>query len=204
MISHRRGRGHGRKLFAEALHGFKEQRIDSCWLTASEQGRPLYESFGFVGIDQVERWLLRKRVGEQRTKTSTVFSANEALIAADRAAWGEERTPLLAELTAYACSFSDQASALCLQNEGDFQVLGPWYSFDLHRRTNRNLLAQALVVADPERDLVADVLVSSPLRSLLDESGFVSLGRSALMVQGDRSSVRLNHIITLASLGSVG
>jgi len=84
------------------------------------------------------------------------------------------------------------------------QILGPWYSPNLCPRANRRLLQQALAVADPTREIVADLLASSPLRQLLAGAGLSPAGMNLLMVRGSHSAVDLRMLVTLASLGSMG
>jgi predicted GNAT family N-acyltransferase len=197
-----RGRGYGRRLFTEAVTMLDEQRMESLWLTASEQGRPLYEQFGFNVIDQIERWV--RKGSEPKGKETTTSPGNTLLSAADQAAWGEDREELLAVLATVGQTFADEDSVIFFQNTGDLQILGPWYSRNLHPTANRALLAQALAASHPKNRLVVDLIASSPLRPLLAEVGFTATGRSELMVRGERSSVQLSRMVSLASLGSVG
>src|SRR5438876_2622958 len=51
-----RGRGFARRLLAAALDRADSLRIETLKLDATEQGRPLYEAFGFQAEQAVERW----------------------------------------------------------------------------------------------------------------------------------------------------
>ena len=49
-------RGYARKLFREALRQADEMGIETIKLDATDQGRPLYEQFGFRGEHEIVRW----------------------------------------------------------------------------------------------------------------------------------------------------
>ena len=49
-------RGLARRLFAKALQYADESGIETVKLDATEQGRPLYEKFGFSGEREIQRW----------------------------------------------------------------------------------------------------------------------------------------------------
>jgi ribosomal protein S18 acetylase RimI-like enzyme len=196
-----RGRGHGRKLFVAAVAKLEEQGTHSLWLTASEQGQPLYEQYGFRKIDEIERWMGVGVGGDEDGLRN-----NEGLWLADAHAWGENRRDLLMAVAAHGRAFAEGDAVIFLQNIGKVQILGPCYAAtpDPDPESYRVLLRQALAAADPGQKLVADTLLSSPLRPLLAEFGFNPVGRTALMVRGDLGAARLERMMALASLGSVG
>lgn len=194
-----RGRGYGRKLFVAAVKHLEKRGVGNLWLTASEQGRPLYEQYGFVKIDEIERW----RGGGAGGGDDGLHN-NEALWIADSRAWGEERRELVTAVADHGRAFTAGEAVIFLQQIGELQILGPWYAGETDLRLHRELLRQALAAADPGRELVADTLLSSPLRPLLAEAGFSPSGRAALMVRGGLGAARLERMAALASLGSVG
>ena len=194
-----RGRGHGRKLFVAAMVKLEGKRTHSLWLTASEQGQPLYEQYGFRKIDEIERWM-----GVGVGGDDDGFRNNESLWLADARAWGETRRELLMAVAAHGRAFAAGDAVIFLQNIGKVQILGPCYAATPDPEPCRILLRQALAAADPGQKLLADTLVSSPLRPLLAEFGFNPGGRTALMVRGDFGAARLERMMALASLGSVG
>ena len=53
-----RGKGYGSRLFRAVFAGLVKQGICSIWLTASDQGRKIYEREGFFEVGQIERWIL--------------------------------------------------------------------------------------------------------------------------------------------------
>lgn len=194
-----RGQGHGRKLFVAAMKRLEKWGLSSLWLTASEQGRPLYEQYGFRKIDEIERWLGVGVGGDEDGLRN-----NECLWLADARNWGENRRELLMAVAAHGRAFATGDAVIILQNIGKVQILGPWYTSTSDPKPHRVLLRQALAAADPGQKLVADTLVSSPLRPLLAEFGFTPIGRTALMARGGPGAARLERMMALASLGSVG
>jgi hypothetical protein len=198
-----RGRGYGSRLFEAALSMLQGQGMTSVWLTASASGRPIYAKFGFVAIDEIERWVSCERAPFGPVDR-LVKDGGQKLAELDRTAWGEDRTALLEALCtqgeAYACG---DAVAL-LQRESGLQIVGPWYSSTGCPRSNRLLLQKILAEADPKVDLVIDILKFSPVRELLAATGFTCVGSNALMAQGDTRQVQIKMMVSLASLGSIG
>jgi ribosomal protein S18 acetylase RimI-like enzyme len=58
-------RGYARKLFREALRQADEMGIEIIKLDATDQGKPLYEQFGFRGEQEIVRWSRPNSGGEQ-------------------------------------------------------------------------------------------------------------------------------------------
>ena len=198
-----RGQGYGLHLFKWALNSLLERGRQSLWLTASEQGRPIYEKEGFSVVDHIERWSLPP--GHWRTEETGIADAvTVTLFDLDRAAWDENRQPFLAPLVGGNLVAARNESAALLQRERAMQIIGPWYSRDLCLHANRVVLHQLLASADPSVEIVTDVLASSPLSALLAAAQFKKVGQAALMVYGDRSAIDLSSMVSLASLGSVG
>lgn len=198
-----RGAGYGSTLFCAALDGLKELGLESIWLTASALGRSLYAKHGFVVVDRIERWVLPSGVSRiEAVDVATVSAA--ALLAADREAWGEQRQVLLEEVVQTGQVFACGGSIALLQREPGLQIVGPWYANTVDSVSSWRLLQAVLDTADADLDVVIDLLVSSPVRSLLPEAGLHKRGENLLMVQGDDSAVARDQMVALASLGSVG
>jgi len=198
-----RGRGYGSRLFEAALSALQVQGMTSVWLTASESGRPIYEKSGFVAIDEIERWVSCKR-SHFGPADSLVKDGGQKLVALDRAAWGEDRSALLEALDAQGRVFACGDAVALLQREPELQIIGPWYSPTGCPRSNRLLLQKILAEADPNIELVVDLLKSSPVGQLLSATGFSCVGSNALMVQGDSTRIQIKTMASLASLGSIG
>lgn len=201
---HLRGRGYGSRLFAEGFTQLCKLGVASIWLTASEQGRPIYERVGFVAIDQIERWILpvREKVPVAENNNHVGW---DVLLTADSAVWGENRCAYLQQLSMESQSFARGGSTAALQGDSESQVIGPWYGQENVSPSSRQSLLQSLIAsATPSQELIIDLIASSPLRSLLLAAGFVPAGKTELMVYGDIGSIKLEEMAALASLGSVG
>jgi GNAT superfamily N-acetyltransferase len=198
-----RGRGYGSRLFMAALSSLQAQRVASIWLTASELGRPIYEKSGFTLVDTIERWASCNRFSDGPAMKTT-SSAKEMLCGLDLATWGEARTSLLDALFEYGRTYAIDDTVALLQQEPALQIIGPWYSPSCCPRANRQVLQQILAAADPDVEIVVDILSSSPLRQLLTAAGFACSDRNSLMVRGDGETPDLSMMVSLASLGSIG
>ena len=196
----RRGRGYGVLLLEQALAHLAAQGCESLWLTASEQGRPLYQRRGFRAVDRVVRW---SRAGGTSGGFPPPPADAAALLAADARTWEESRRDLLTGVANGGGLFCQGQSLLLLQAGADLQILGPWYSREFCPRENRLLLTAALDVAGPA-ELVVDLVASAPLAPLLAAAGFERRGECALMVRGPLPAGSLAGLVALASLGSMG
>jgi GNAT superfamily N-acetyltransferase len=195
-----RGRGFGARLFARACRELQHRRVKTLWLTASEQGRPLYERAGFRSLDRVVRWCRKVEKGPGPIGDR---AWEEALLAADRLAWGESRRPLLETLGRGARIFAAGGTVLMLQAGAALRVLGPWYSASGCSRENRRMLASAVAAAD-SCELAADVPAASSASKLLAAAGFMPAGECALMACGEGPAVVPRTLVSFASLGSLG
>lgn len=198
-----RGRGYGTDLFKFALKDLLKRGVESVWLTASELGLAIYERAGFVVVDSIERWI---RPVLKAPETCEVYTekSNRALLSADRAAWGEDRSRLLSEIGRSAQVFRCGRSVVMLQTGRDSQIIGPWHSCQDSDGSNHGLMRELVSAANPEVELVVDLLSSSSMQPLCRDFGFTCSGRTALMSYGDARHANIKDMISLASLGSVG
>jgi GNAT superfamily N-acetyltransferase len=94
-----RGRGFARRLLAAALDRADSLGIETVKLDATEQGRPLYETFGFQAEQAVERWF---RTGSAQSSESRIprssLSLSPHLRALDLEAFGTDRSSILQAL----------------------------------------------------------------------------------------------------------
>lgn len=194
-----RGRGHGSYLFDHAVRALETSGAVTLWLTASAQGRPIYERRGFAMVGEITRWI---HPGTPPSDLVLPGSCDaEFLLSSDARAWGEER-PLLGHLLPQGTVLQYEDSVALLQQGRDLQVLGPWLSPDYCPRKNRQILAQVMNAAIPGVEIVADILTSSGMEPLLNAAGFAPHGTCALMARGTPQP--LTGLIALASLGSMG
>ncbi len=91
-----RGRGLARKLLTRCLEQADRMGIETTKLDATDQGRPLYEKFGFQAEQEVQRW---SRPGEGTMPPATSGGAMaDAWRASDALAFGADRSMLLSRL----------------------------------------------------------------------------------------------------------
>jgi GNAT superfamily N-acetyltransferase len=98
-----RGRGFARRLIAAALDRADSLGIETVKLDATEQGRPLYEGFGFRAEQPVERWsrsgLPKLQAPETRpSELKNLSSLSQALRELDTQAFVADRSIMLHEL----------------------------------------------------------------------------------------------------------
>lgn len=198
-----RGRGYGSDLFLDACSRIRSKGILSIWLTASEQGRGLYEKNGFQTITTIERW-----VSVQSVKTCSLSHedtvAKDKLYEADFKAWGEKRNQLLETTSSsgHACSLHD--SVALLQGGEYFSIIGPWYTMSNSLKTNEHLLNRCFNLVPPGQKIIIDLLASSPVRKLLPAYDFKCIGGNHLMTCHKSQHVQTSMMVSLASLGSFG
>ncbi len=195
----RRGHGFGSALFDFALDFLRQSAPSRIWLTASQEGQPLYQRRGFRSVDRIDRW---RGQGHGAVELESQQLVSE-LIELDHSCWGESRAPLLAILT-------DDGEICCSgQSLGLLQPglvawqLGPWLSPNKCPRENRLLLTQALEKTPAGRPLVIDQLVSAEAGMLLRSANFELSCSNELMCLS-KEPVKLQGVNALASLGSIG
>ncbi len=194
-----RGRGYGHFLFEEALKFLQQRPLKRIWLTASEQGRPLYEGYGFQQIDRVIRWSSPGRGGPMPVPAVATLNC---LIALEQDCWSEDRRDLIQALALESVLLQQPDQLALLQAGLDVWQLGPWSAARTDSRSTRLLLDAAIAATPADKSLFVDILGSAGLELLLRQTGFVRCGHNSLMCQGDVP--RLHGVMALASFGSIG
>ena len=122
-----RHRGYARRLMEDVIAGAENDGIRTLKLDATDQGRPLYGSLGFVVENTIERW---ERQGEVSASmlAASVCRFPEELLALDAKAFGVSREELLQNLSASNdCEFT--SSGYVLSRAGRVaRYLGPCVS----------------------------------------------------------------------------
>src|SRR5436190_13102708 len=96
-----RGRGFARRLLAAALDRADSLGIETVKLDATDDGKPIYEKFGFKAEQPVERWsrLASAQSHSLEPKRSSHFSSlSPHLRELDRQAFGTDRSSILQAL----------------------------------------------------------------------------------------------------------
>lgn len=197
-----RGRGLGRHLFDQVCDKIRKTGIGSLWLTASDQGKPLYTSRGFQECDRVERWQMF--IPAHRHRSSPNLSVDlDALCKADQQAWSTDRRMILQYLATGGEIIRTEKSIALVQNYGAVKVLGPWLAPEDTTKEHAAVILAATRAAGGGT-LITDILSSSGAGALLEDCGFIRCGDCALMVAGSVSGPPPENAVALASLGSLG
>lgn len=198
----RRGQGLGSRLFDQMCEKIRKTGIETIWLTASDQGKPLYGSRGFRECDRVERWQMFIPA-HHHNRSPSLPADLETLCKADRRAWNTDRRLVLQYLATGGEIIRATHSVALVQNYGAVKILGPWLA---NRDATKEHVAIILAAtrAAGGGTLYTDVLGSSGVGALLEECGFNRCGDCALMVAGPDSTRSPEKAVALASLGSLG
>lgn len=199
-----RGRGIGEALFGRTMAALREAGAETIWLTASTQGKALYEKHGFSSIDTILRWngLGRQRrveceAGEESAVTTSPVNG------IDNQTWGDRRDALLAATSGRGKLLSDESGFLVIQPSGEDVQFGPFSALD--KVTAEHLLDAALRTVPPGTRIILDVPASnrSALRMLNRRRMRIS-GTNELMYAGVRPAYRADMLYGLATMGSCG
>ncbi|MBD1399729.1 GNAT family N-acetyltransferase [Pelovirga terrestris] len=194
-----RGQGYGKYLFKEALKVLNQPPLQRIWLTASRQGRSLYQGYGFTQVDTVTRW---SATGRGKNQPLTALATLACLMAIEQDCWGEDRGDLISALAADSFLLQQPNTLAMVQTGMDLWQLGPWSAAKSDPRSARLLLDLAVAATPVNKTLFVDALDSAGLELLLRQRGFTRHGQNLLMYQGKMP--RLRGVMALASLGSIG
>jgi GNAT superfamily N-acetyltransferase len=194
-----RNRGYGAALFEHAVQLLERAGCRDLWLTASVLGRPLYEKKGFRAVDRTVRWVLAES-GALQPPDAVAADGLEMLCRQDRKVWGDCRRDLLLHLGRQATVLRQGRSIALLQAGRQRRVLGPWLSEHGDPADHRRMLERLAGGGE----IVADIVASAGLETVLEAAGFRRLGENALMVRSRQRPGQLEGLVALASLGSIG
>lgn len=204
VAAEHRGKGIGEKLFTAALGALQASGVVTFWLTASKSGTPLYEKYGFTGIDEIIRWVgegrQRHSPGDHQDNGSELDSSKTEV---DYLAWGDRRNVLLAATTGRGRLLHDVSGFISLQSCGDSVQFGPFSAVDsdaadrLFETASRNVALGTKVFID------APVSNRAALR-MFNRKGMKIAGSNLLMYAGKKPAYRPELIYGLATMGSCG
>jgi hypothetical protein len=183
----------------QALAALSEAGAGTAWLTASREGKPIYESLGFTAVDVVNRWVGEGIDGESPIREPL---SRAEILAIDQAGWGDRRDALIDVVRGRGQVWGGRDAFLVSQPCADGIQLGPWGGTD---RGALLLLDDALVAAGRG----TRVLLDAPIRntgqtSLLLGMGFSIKGSTLLMCRGEAPAYAPERVFALASMGSMG
>jgi GNAT superfamily N-acetyltransferase len=144
-----RRQGLARRLMEDAIFGAEREGIRTLKLDATDEGRPLYESLGFVVEKIVERWSLDRKIevmdrnadGGVSAACSVGQEISDDLFAQDAATFGVSRRALLKLLsTSGECSVTSHGYAFSRSGTAA-RYLGPCIA-DSETEASRLIAAQ--------------------------------------------------------------
>jgi GNAT superfamily N-acetyltransferase len=173
-----RGRGFAMRLLNETLRLADEWGIESVKLDATDLGQPLYEKLGFRAEQPVERWWREGRSGP----SPSPGAPDQDWRAADRDAFGADRSELLAKLAARNSPLSVKNSYLLTRPGRTISYLGP--SVCGSPANARQLMQSALESAGPGGWFWDLLLANKPAVAIAQELGFAPKRHLLRMVRG--------------------
>lgn len=194
-----RGRGYGKYLFEESLRFLGQRPLQRLWLTASEQGQPLYQRYQFNQIDTVIRWSASGQGNEWQQSNAALH----CLSALEQDCWGEDRGDLLRATNNGSLLLQQKNNLALLQTGIDVWQLGPWSAAQSDPPDTRRLLESAIAATPQDKSLFIDTLHSAGLELMLRQAGFKRHGHNSLMCRSENPP-RLRGVMALASFGSIG
>ena len=163
-----RGRGFARRLFEHALDYADSSGLETVKLDATDQGRPLYEKFGFIAEQPIERWSRPGASAQQLLVRSSRLDGQALEL--DRNAFAADRSELLCALASRSTVISVPMGFLLARTGRTTAYLGPCVS--AHDEPARKLIT-ALLNDSPATSWSWDLLPANrAVVSLASELGF--------------------------------
>lgn len=199
VAPHYRRQGIGRALLAAVVRLLDNSGCETIWLTASNDGAPLYRTLGFAQIDTVQRWRVAGRLA---TDLPCAVDLEQAALL-DRMGWGDNRAPLFAGGQGRAGWLLGRDGFLCCQSAGTGLQLGPWGA--LYGKSAARLLELVMDDVTGYGEIFLDVPRGNRNAGrLLQTHGFACIGSTQLMYRGRVPQYRPELVYSLASMGSYG
>jgi Acetyltransferase (GNAT) domain len=182
----------------------REAGAETLWLTASKQGKSLYEKHGFTRIDTIVRWtgFGRQRHSDHDPKTDSAVTTSSAS-GIDNQAWGDRRDTLLAATVGRGKLLIEESGFLVIQPCGDAMQFGPFSALD--NSTAEHLFDAALHTISLGTKVFLDAPASNraALR-LFNRRRMRITGTNELMYAGIKPEYRPELLYGLATMGSCG
>lgn len=189
-----RGRGFAKRLMTEALRLADILGVESVKLDATDQGKPLYEKFGFRSEQAVERWQCENLIVELGDIPSACITPSVHSI--DEAAFGANRSTVLEALSRSNPPFAVHDSYAMTRNGRVSEYLGPCMaeSADAARRVITSALAR-----HSGKSCCWDLLPANTAAvHLARELGFAPIRHLTRMIRGRELRGIDNRIYALA------
>lgn len=202
VASSERGNGYGSLLFDTLVIQFKKQGVTTLWLTASEEGQPLYEKRGFVACDQIQRWITPGLVKPDSQLAQTNTNHQRYLHQCDQMAHHQQRKSFLRIIGHNGHVVRSGQNVALLQPSTNLTSLGPWYEQGYSPENQYQCLIEARNRCSRHHQLVTDIYASTHLHGVLTTAGFKQCGTTTLMCWGQQQPLKQSSQRALAGLGS--
>jgi GNAT superfamily N-acetyltransferase len=188
-----RGRGFARRLLVSALERADSLGIETVKLDATDQGRPLYENFGFRAEQPIERWW---RKGFCKASISVGSSAFPPPRDLDFGAFGADRAAMLHEMMQRSSICTDSKAYLLARAGRTTDYLGPCVAAE--PVAARKIFA-SMINESPDASWSWDLLPSnSHAVALASELGFTRQRSLTRMARGKPFRGRENMVYAIA------
>ncbi len=198
-----RDMGIGTALFERAMDSLKSS--DTIYLTASPDGKQIYEKFGFTAICDVLRWQghgSRSYELEIQPAAQSLQSIDD-MVNLDTLCWGDDRSAMLLSKESERWGVGTDLGFLMVGKMSESHIIGPWEVRNGDVTTALQLFHNAIAAIGGE--IVLDV----PARNvrgimLLKYHRFKIIGKTSFMQYGLKKHINFDNIFAFASMGSMG
>jgi GNAT superfamily N-acetyltransferase len=188
-----RGRGFARRLLGHALDSANSLGVATVKLDATDQGKPLYERFGFNAEQPVERWVRPGGSNSISKQITTTRSQSQKL---DLDTFGADRSALLGQLAERSSVFSIADAFLFARTGRTTAYLGPCVASDPDEA--RTLITEC-VHASPRANWSWDLLPANRnAAAFASELGFTRQRHLTRMTMGKPLRTRDEFIYAIA------
>jgi hypothetical protein len=172
--------------------------VSNIWLTASDEGAPLYANLGFRTVDRIERWI---GTGSGMPPVAPNHGTLQALNRMDAWGWGSQRTLLVAEKAAQGQTWHNEGGFLIRQQTAHGMQIGPWCG----NEESAGELFSAAIAVTPSCNILLDLpTANARAGELVTSHNFSRQGSALLMCRGEASGYDPSRLFALATMGSIG
>jgi GNAT superfamily N-acetyltransferase len=189
-----RGRGFARRLLGHALDSANSLGVETVKLDATDQGKPLYEKFGFSAEQPIERWVCAGDSHSILSKRSRPIHPQSQKLDLDT--FGADRSALLDQLAERSSVFSIADAFLFTRTGRTTAYLGPCVASDPDQACT---LITECVRASPRANWSWDLLSANRnAAAFASELGFTRQRHLTRMAMGKPLRTRDEFIYAIA------
>lgn len=193
----------GTALFKQSMESLSSR--DTIYLTASADGKKLYEKFGFTAICDVLRWQGHgiKSDEQEMTILAGSLQSMDDMVSLDTLCWGDDRSSMLLSKGSECLSIGAEKEFLMAKKLFESHIIGLWEVHEGDTVTALQLFHDAIAVIEGE------IMLDVPARNvrcimLLKYHKFRIVSKTSFMCYGLKKHINFNNIFAFASMGSMG